>query len=328
MSFDGKVQRRALQRYEDDKQRRAAQFRALQAQLYERDPRLREIDRELSHTMAKIIASGLRRGVDPRAPIEALRNENLALQRERGERLRELGYPPDCLVQKPKCEKCNDAGYVAGRMCACLRAYCTREQNAELSRMLDLGSQSFDTFDLNLYSDEETFHRPRTARANMERNFEVCQGFARYFPSKTRNLLLSGDPGLGKTFLSACIAREVSGRGFSVVYDTAAHVFSRFEAQKFDRSDPDADDDVRRVLRCDLLILDDLGTEMTGGFAPSALYQIVNTRMTERRATIISTNLTPNRIGERYGDAVLSRIWGEYDFLPFYGDDIRRLKKR
>ena len=328
MAYDGKILRRATARYEEDKRRRAEQFQTLRASLYRRQPRLEEIDRELSHTMAKIIASGMRRGTDPRAPIAAIREANLALQRERGELLHAMGCPPDCLVEKPACETCSDTGWVGGRMCACLRAYYTRAQNAELSRMLDLGAQSFDTFNLDYYSATQTFNRRRTARENMERNLDVCQGFAHYFPSsKMRNLLLSGDPGLGKTFLSACIAREVSEKGFSVVYDTANHVFSRFETRKFDNGDDEASDDVRRILRCDLLILDDLGTEFNGPLVGSSLYEIVNTRLMERRATVISTNLAPSAIGERYGAAILSRVRGEYEFLLFYGDDIRKLKR-
>ncbi len=328
MAFDGKILRRATARYEEDKRRRGERFEARRKNLYAREPRLEEIDRELSHTMAKIIANGLRRGADPRSAIAALREENLALQRERGELLHGMGYPVDALEEKPACASCGDTGWADGKMCRCLRAYYTRAQNEELSQMLDLGAQSFDTFDIDLYSATQTYNRRRTARENMDHNRDVCYGFAHYFPSKVKNLLLSGDPGLGKTFLSACIAREVSEKGFSVVYDTAGHVFSRFEAQKFDRGDGEADDDVDRVLRCDLLILDDLGTEMMGNIVPSALYQIVNTRLMQKRATVISTNLTPNRIGERYGEAVLSRIWGEYEFLPFYGEDIRKLKKR
>ncbi|MCR5825170.1 MAG: ATP-binding protein [Oscillospiraceae bacterium] len=328
MAYDGAILRRATARYEEDRRRRNERFRSLRKSLYLRQPRLEAIDRELSQTMAHIIADGLRRGTDPRAPIAALREANLALQRERGELLHAMGYPVDCLVEKPACETCGDSGWVGGRMCTCLRAYYTRAQNAELSRMLDLGTQSFDSFDATLYSDTETFNRRKTARENMYRNYDVCVDYARHFPSATKNLLLSGDPGLGKTFLSACIAREVSEKGFSVVYDTASHVFSRFEAQRFDYSDSEADGDVHRFLHCDLLILDDLGTEMNGNLVTSALYQIVNTRLSARRCTVISTNLAPNAIGERYGASILSRIWGEYQFLLFYGEDIRKLKKR
>ena len=137
-----------------------------------------------------------------------------------------------------------------------------------------------------------------------------------------RRLLLSGGTGLGKTFLSACIAREVSDAGFSVVYDTAISVFSRYEDAKF-RPDEVSDADVRRCESCDLLILDDLGTEMTTAFVQSALYQIVNGRMLSGRSTIISTNLAPEELGHRYGAPILSRIEGAYQILPFFGEDIR-----
>ena len=140
------------------------------------------------------------------------------------------------------------------------------------------------------------------------------------------NLFFSGAPGLGKTFLSACIAREVSGDGHSVVYDTAQHIFSRFEAQKF-TSEESANDDVSRILRCDLLIIDDLGTELTTEFVRSAFYQIVNTRLMTNKKTIISTNLSPAELSRRYGANILSRIEGAYRILPFFGDDIRKQKK-
>ena len=111
-----------------------------------------------------------------------------------------------------------------------------------------------------------------------------------------------------------------------MVYDTAASVFSRFEDAKF-RRDDGGSEDADRCMRCDLLILDDLGTEMTTSFVQSALYQIVNGRLMAGRSTIISTNLAPEEIGSRYGRSVLSRLEGEYEILPFFGEDIRRLKR-
>ena len=159
----------------------------------------------------------------------------------------------------------------------------------------------------------------------MEWVYDTCVEYAHNFGKKPANLLLFGRPGLGKTHLSAAIAREVSGKGFSVVYDTAGHIFERFEAQKFGRDE--AERDVERVLNCDLLILDDLGTEMVTTFVQSALYQLVNGRMIAGRSTIISTNLAPEEIGSRYGRSVLSRLEGEYEILPFFGEDIRRLKR-
>ena len=153
----------------------------------------------------------------------------------------------------------------------------------------------------------------------------MCVDYAYDFNPRSGNLLLTGQPGLGKTFLSACIARVVSEKGYSVVYDTAGHVFERFEARKFSREeDGQAAEDVDRILQCDLLILDDLGTEMTTSFVQSALYQLVNGRMIAGRSTIISTNLAPEELGQRYGAAILSRIEGGYEILPFFGEDIRR----
>ena len=211
-------------------------------------------------------------------------------------------------------------------MCRCLRAYYAREQLAELSRLLPLGEDSFETFSFDWYDSAVQPDFGVSPRENMERNFDVCRDYAYQFARGGGNLLLSGGTGLGKTFLSACIARVVSENGFSVVYDTAASVFSRFEDAKF-RRDDGGSEDADRCMKCDLLILDDLGTEMTTAFVQSALYQIINGRLMAGRSTIISTNLAPEDIGSRYGQAVRSRLEGEYEILPFFGEDIRRLKR-
>ena len=327
MAYDGKIMRRALQRFEEDRQERETRFRERQESIFRRQPRLREVDSELRSTMSRIIANALRRGTDPRPAVERLRDENLSLQAEKRELLARMGLPEDCLEEKPLCPLCGDTGYRNGQVCRCLRQYYAREQQKELSRMLDLGSQSFDTFSLDWYSQEYDADYGRSARENMETVYDVCADYAHQFGKRPGNLLLFGAPGLGKTFLSAAIAREVSSNGWSVVYDTAGRIFQRFEAQKFTREE-DAGDDVDRVLNCDLLILDDLGTEMTTAFVQSALYQIVNTRLMEKKSTILNTNLMPGEIARRYSPQLASRIEGEYQLLPFFGEDIRKLKKK
>ena len=329
MAYDGRLMRLAMARFDGDKQRRAEDFRARRRAVYARCPRIEEIERELSHTMAKLIASGLRRGSDPRPAIAALREENLRLQGERARLLTQLGYPADYLEEKPNCPRCGDSGFAGGEVCACLRDYYAREQNRELSEMLDLGTQSFETFDFDCYSAVPDGELGISPRENMERVYDVCQDYAHEFSPRSGNLLLSGGTGLGKTFLSASIARVVSGGGHSVVYDTAGHIFSRFEAQKFGREDgEDAENDVARALRCDLLILDDLGTELTTSFVQSAVYQLVNTRLITGKKTIISTNLSPDELERRYGASVRSRLQGEYQLLLFFGEDIRRRKRK
>ena len=161
----------------------------------------------------------------------------------------------------------------------------------------------------------------------MSRVAAVCEGFARQFPLyPLKNILLSGGTGLGKTFLSGCIARQVSEGGHSVVYDTAINLFAAFETRKFTRDaaeERQARDDTRRYLSCDLLILDDLGSELTTPLVQSTLYEVVNSRLQADKRTIISTNLSMDQIRERYTPQIASRIEGLYQELTFYGGDIR-----
>ena len=161
----------------------------------------------------------------------------------------------------------------------------------------------------------------------MKRIIQVCQGYAQRFPDyPLKNLLFSGGTGLGKTFLSGCIAREVSHRGYSVVYDTAISLFASFETRRFSRDAGEgrqARDETRRYLGCDLLILDDLGSELTSPLAQTSLYEVVNSRLQSGRHTIISTNLSMEHIAQRYSPQITSRIGGLYRELTFYGEDLR-----
>ncbi len=330
MATDSKIMARAIQRYREDVERRREEYAQRVQTIYRRVPRTEEIDRELRSTMGQIVSRAFRRGTDPTSVISALKERNLALQRERAEALVAAGYPFDALENKPACALCGDSGFVDGRPCRCLMAYYTREQNRELSRMLDVGNQSFDTFSFQWYDQRLWPEEGISPRQNMELIYEICVNYAHSFGERSSNLLMTGAPGLGKTFLSACIAREVSGAGFSVVYDTASHVFGQFENEKFGRENPfdsDAGADVNRYFNCDLLIVDDLGSEMTTAFVVSALYQIVNTRMVTGKKTILNTNLSLEELGKRYGAAILSRIEGEYQILTFFGEDIRQLKR-
>ena len=328
MGYDGKVMQRAWARFEEDKQRRSEEIAQRRRQVYAREGRIREIDRELRSTVSKIIASALQKGADPVPAVRVLQDENLELQRERAELLVSLGYPMDYLEDKPGCSLCGDTGYNGGAPCICLRKYYAEEQRQELSSLLDLQGQSFENFSFEWYSRAADPDIGVSPREQMEENFDVCQDYARQFGEKSDNLLLYGDSGLGKTYLSACIAGVVSESGHSVVYDTAAHIFARFESAKFRREGEGDVEDINRYKNCDLLILDDLGTEMITAFVQSALYEIINGRLLEGKKTVISTNLDPEEIGRRYSPQVQSRIEGEYRILPFFGEDIRKLKRQ
>ena len=328
MPYDSNVMRRATQALEARKAARLEQQEVLRQKIYRQLPRVAEIDRQLRGTMTELFAASLRRGEGGAPTVEEVRRKNLALQQERAELLVRMDLAEDALDDKPACPLCGDTGWRGTEMCRCLRALCAQEQIRELSSLLDLGEQSFDQFSLDWYS---PLGSP-SPRENMEFIYDVCLSYAQKFRTfPFRNLLLYGPPGLGKTFLSACIARVVSEHGFSVVYDTAVNIFAQFETQKFSRDEDDtreARDGTRRYLGCDLLILDDLGSEMTTPFVQSALYQLLNTRLTGGKRTIISTNLTPDDIRRRYTPQLASRLEGEYHMLRFFGEDIRLQKKQ
>ncbi|HIT31939.1 MAG TPA: ATP-binding protein [Candidatus Enterenecus stercoripullorum] len=331
MAFEPGVVRQASMRLLRRKEERMGRRERLEQDLYQREPELRRLDGEIRGTMvelAGLLASGKPLEAEG-AEIAAVREKNLALQTRREELLRALGCEPSQLEDVPACPLCGDTGWTGGRMCRCLKELCVQEQMKRLTSLMNLTEeQSFDQLRMDVYSDQPWQGQERSPREQMKRVVLVCEGFARQFPHyPLKNLLLSGGTGLGKTFLSGCIAREVSQRGYSVVYETVIDLFSAFETRRFTRDaqeERQAREDTRRYLRCDLLILDDLGSEMTGPLAQAALYEVVNSRLQADRRTIISTNLSLEQIGERYTPQITSRIGGLFRELTFYGQDIRR----
>lgn len=323
MGYSEQVLRRARERLEQAKQERERENEAHRREAYARYPRLQEIDRELQMTMAQLMAATLRRGEDPTEAIGQIREKNLALQREREWILEAGDFEEGYLDDAPICAKCGGTGYEGNQMCSCLRELCRQEQKKELTSLLGSGRESFESFRLDMYSDLYDEKLGVSPRKLMQSNFNICRRYAQNFTPQAGNLLFSGATGLGKTFLSACIARQVADRGYSVVYETAIRLFSDFESEKFGGEEQRGLS--RKYLACDLLIIDDLGTEMTTQFTISALYNVVNTRMMENRATIISTNLAPETLEGRYSPQIASRVLGTYRLLKFAGSDIRRM---
>lgn len=323
MAYSEQVLRRARARLEQAKQERERENAAHRQEAYERYPRLKEIDRELQITMAQLMATALRHGEDPTQAIAQIRDRNLALQRERDWILEAGDFEEGFLDDAPVCAKCGGTGYEGNQMCSCLRELCRQEQKKELTSLLGSGRESFDTFRLDVYSDAYDDTLGTSPRKLMQSNFNICRRYAQNFTPQSGNLLFSGATGLGKTFLSACIARQVADRGFSVVYETAIRMFADFEAEKFGGEEQRGL--THKYLACDLLIIDDIGTEMTTQFTISAMYNIINTRLMDGKATVISTNLVPEAIEGRYSPQIASRILGTYRLIKFAGSDIRRL---
>ena len=330
MSYEQNVLQRATARLLRRKEIRERRRKDLEEELYRRQPRLKALDLAIGSTMAELYSLAFSgRDLAPDGPeITSVRQRNLALQQERAALLKELGYEADALDDTPSCPLCGDRGWVDQVMCSCLKELCSLEQMKGLTALLNLTEeQDFDRLRLDVYSDLPWPGADRSPREHMKQVVTVCEGFARRFPNyPLKNLLLSGGTGLGKTFLSGCVAREVSRGGHSVVYDTAINVFSAFETKKFTRDlgeEKQARDDTRRYLGCDLLILDDLGSELTTPMVQASLYELVNSRIQADKRTIISTNLSMEQISARYTPQIASRIGGLFRELTFYGEDIR-----
>ena len=330
MPYDGKLLARARAELDGIKADNLALRLSREEEVYAQVPELRRIDEQMRAQMAELVRLTISRRPDIKEKVDALGAENLALQRRRVELLRSIGRDADYLDEIYSCPKCRDSGVFQGGVCSCLEKLYNAELTRELGTLMRDGEESFERFDLRLYPLERDPVKNVVPREAMAMVLSGCKRFAEGFSPASPNLLLQGGTGLGKTYLSACIARVVAQRGFSVCYDSASVALEAFERAKFSRDTAEGEAAalrVRRMLDCDLMILDDLGTEMVTAMSMSALYSLLNTRLTGGRKTIVSTNLTDEELQKKYSPQIFSRLTGEFMCLPFVGRDIRRMKR-
>ena len=324
MAYSADVMRKAkaqLDAMRSDRQ--SLQEQRLQ-EAYQKLPRLRQIDSLLRHSMAQAALAVFSQNTDAHAMMEKIRQENQTLQKEREELLL-ANFPAGYLMEGPVCEICGGVGYIGAQMCRCLQDLCRKEQKKMLT-CLACGTASFADFQLDYYPSTIDPKYGASPRAVMERTFAHCKKYAENFGTDSGNLLFVGGTGLGKTMLSACIATEVTEKGYAVSYESAVHLFSKLEKNRFNPSE-ESGREVSEIANAELLIIDDLGTEMPGNFVTTALYSLVNDRLMDGKPTIISTNLNADELGQRYSPQIASRLHGAYRQLTFVGEDIR-LKKR
>ena len=252
--------------------------------------------------------------------IKKLAEINLDAQKKRRALLVANGFTEDWLDVRYTCPKCQDKGSVGGYACECYKLLLRSIEYEKLCSKLPVNKCSFENFRLDYYPDGTGI----SPRRRMESVLGYCKAYADDFGRTSPSLLLYGKTGLGKTHLSLAIAGKAVEAGYGVIYMTAQNLFNRLEREKFGRGD--GENTEQSILDCDLLIIDDLGSEFSTQLTVSALYNIVNCRGLEEKPTIISTNLVPDELKDTYSDRIASRILSSYTILQFDGADIRQLK--
>lgn len=293
---------------------------------YLKVPRLREID----NAIASVSVSQARKMLDgDTKALSSLKEQLAAYRKEREDLLIHYEFPADYFEPAYSCKDCKDTGFINGKRCHCFKQAAIDLVYTQSNLKDILIRENFSTFSYDYYSDEDI--NPATglsSLATVKDAVEKCRDFILNFqaPGNFSNLYFYGDTGIGKTFLSNCIAKELLDAGYSVIYFTAFQLFDILSKGVFDK-DEDAVAAHQNIYTCDLLIIDDLGTELYNSFTTSQLFLCLNERILRKKSTIISTNLEMKQLADIYSERVLSRISSNYTIIKLFGRDIRLLKR-
>ncbi|MBP1754840.1 MAG: hypothetical protein H6Q59_1238 [Firmicutes bacterium] len=290
-------------------------------------PELKELEEEIISLSARSGRLALR-GND--TDLNELKNTLSKLNARKEELLIREGLPADYLQMHYQCNKCHDTGYIKNEKCNCFKQAIADLMYSDSNIKAILTNENFNKFSFRFYSDDyvdETLGL--SPLSNMQKVVAGCKNFVKHFHKNHDNLLLLGNTGVGKTFLANCIAKDLLDHGYTVIYLTAFRLFDILEKHKFGKdedSSHNASNQFDYILECDLLIIDDLGTELNNAFTNSQLYLIINERLLKQKSTIISTNLSLPNINTNYGERIFSRIVSSYNVQRIIGEDIRLLK--
>lgn len=325
MGYNRENFKRIRAEYETKALRAEEEAQARRQELYAAVPSLRELDARLSATGLQMMQVVMKQE-DVAAGVQRLREENQRIMGERAALLRKNGFPEDYTEPQYECDRCRDTGYVGVKMCDCMRRRLMEAgmESSGLSALLR--KQTFETFSLDFYRSDPAVYR------RMSENYRNVYSYAHNFsiePGKPMpsSLFFIGKTGLGKTHLSTAVAGVVISRGYDVFYNSAVGMLSDFESRRFgDGLVSGGSGDTARYIDCDLLMIDDLGTEVVNQFTLSCLYYVLNTRLNLQKPMIISTNLRSGELERNYGDRIASRLMGEFQLIPFLGEDVRKQK--
>ncbi len=309
---------RIFRQYEEKQRQSRLEMQRRRDYVYEHLPKYRELEDE---TASLSVAQGKKLLFGDEAALEKLRKSLADLKKQKKQLLTESGLSADYLEPIYSCPDCRDTGYIDREKCHCLR-------QAEISLLYEqsglqeiLANNNFSLLSYEYHSGEDLLH--------FEKAVENCKNFIKNFDSDYHNLFFYGTVGTGKSFLSGCVAKELMDRGHSVIYFGATGLFDLLSSTSFDtKSREERQNTYSDLYQCDLLIIDDLGTELTNQFTASQLFSLLNERHIGRKATVISTNLSLRELQDRYSDRIFSRITSNFEVCKLTGADIRMYQKR
>ncbi|MBP5230303.1 MAG: ATP-binding protein [Clostridia bacterium] len=288
----------------------AVRTRELRSQI----PELRETDDLLASFGPRIVAAAF---ASDGTAMEALKEENLRLQKKRGEILLAHGFRAEEDAPDYACKQCGDTGYNLLSLCDCVKALMASDSYRSSGLGKGLAGKTFDSFSLDYYQGQDA--------VTMGKILAACRAYADSFEKDSPSLLFLGKTGLGKTHLSAAIADAVARKGFRVVYETSQKLFDTYENSRFGKQ-PESQERAEEYESCDLLLIDDLGAECASQYTSATFFNLLNTRLIHSRPIIISTNLNNAGLEKAYGERILSRLLGEFRLFPFTGQDVRMQK--
>jgi len=309
---------RIFRQYEEKQRQSRLEAERRRDYVYERLPIYRELEDE---TASLSVAQGKKLLAGDDAALSELRKKLAAIKKQKAQLLSDAGLPADYLEPVFVCPDCRDTGYIDREKCHCLR-------QSEISLLYEqsgiqdmLKHNNFSLLSYEYYAGE--------ALALFRHAVNTCQSFIENFNSDYRNLFFYGTVGTGKSFLSGCVAKELMDQGHSVIYFGAAGLFDLLSKVSFDaKSRDERQNTYSDLYQCDLLIIDDLGTELTNQFTASQLFSLLNERQLGKKSTLISTNFSLAELRDRYSDRIFSRITSNFEVCRLAGEDIRMHKLR
>ncbi|MDP4146564.1 MAG: ATP-binding protein [Bacillota bacterium] len=295
-------------------------LRERKAEIEQKLPAIIELERQIGKLCIELSISSFKNMDNRDAYLKELKEKITEHRIKKSELLVANGYPMDYLNLHYRCPKCEDTGYIGSKKCICYKQKMVQiyYKNSELVSLLK--TNNFENFNLNYYSTQRYSDAPESPRKNIQEILEKAFNFIKSFETTDENLMFYGNSGTGKTFLSHCIAKDLLDKGYLVVYRTSEELIQNLRQIRFNEDDGTLED---LLTNCDLLIIDDLGTEQVNDFSKTELFNLLNKKLLASKKMIVSTNFTLEDLSRTYSERITSRLFGSFNLCKFYGEDIR-----